>query len=137
MKLQEITIRFTDLDDARHVLKMCLNYFYAKDLETAQIQLRQVSASPITKELEVLTTRFDGYLADYLLAQHESDVELETADPVPEADTEAEADEPLSDDPLSTKRMPKRKSRQITKAELENRVKDMEIKESTDADGSE
>jgi hypothetical protein len=107
-------------------MKACLNYFYAKDLEQAQLLLRQASKSPMTKELELLSNRLDGYLGDALLNQYEAESEE-----APEKEEEPEEIQ-LADNPLSTKVLPKQKGRRVTKKELEERVAAMEEEENAE-----
>ena len=127
--METVEITFNDLEDLRQILNACLNYFVAKDLERAQIKFSAVAKSPLTQELEILKTRFDGYLADYLLLRHEAE-NAEDEEEVIEIDeeeieSEPEIEEPeLAAMPLGKTEFPKQKGRRVTKEELQKRAED-------------
>lgn len=72
MAIDETTILISDLEDTRIVLNAALNYFMARDMETAQLNFTNSRPSPLTSEIQRVKLRLDGVLGDYLLAEHES-----------------------------------------------------------------
>lgn len=136
-KLETVEILFTDLEEVRQVLSACASYFYAVDFERAQLAFSSVTKSPLTREIEVVQTRFDGYLGDYLRQRYEAglDQEINEEDEALEdeemPDTilgveidkseESESEEPLPSLPLGEPAKPKR-GRRITKKELQERA---------------
>jgi len=122
----ETIIQVKDIDDARHLLEACGNYFRALDVSNAQVELRSFSLSPLSLEIQKVKERFDGYLGDYLLHRHESDLEPENdlGDESPEdvvseapeaSETPSQAPEKLSDNPLGSKPKPKSPRKVVAK----------------------
>jgi len=113
----EITLK--DLEDVRQTLAACLTFMVARDLMESQAQMNNLRQSPLTNEVERMSTRFDGYMADHLLQLHEAslqDDEPDNGDSVmggPEPGFE-----PLSDAPLGAKAFPRQEGRRMTAEEL-------------------
>jgi hypothetical protein len=72
MAVDQTTILISDLEDTRIVLNAALNYFMARDMETAQLNFTASRPSPLTSEIQRVKQRLDGVLGDFLLEQHES-----------------------------------------------------------------
>lgn len=125
MPLEEMTILLSDLDEVRQVLAACLTYFQARDLSAAQIEFRAARPSPITAEVGRIKDRFDAYLGDYLLRQHEADLEEDgvVGDEVEEGAEDgsegvAEGVVELSTTPLGDFKKPNQKGRRLKAAEV-------------------
>lgn len=108
-----VEISLTDLEDARHVLSACLTLLTARDIEKAQANMMAQRPSALTQEVERMKERFDGHLADYLLAQHEAEVEAE-GEEAPD-----EEEEPLAASPLGEPTLPKQSGRRLTVEEIQ------------------
>lgn len=123
----EINIQLVDLEDVRQVLAASLLYFQAEDLQSAQVEFRASRPSPLTQEIERVKSRFDGYLGDYLLAQHEAllaedeeviEEDVEGAEDGSDELTEASEEDVLSSEPLGKFERPKQKGRRLEADEI-------------------
>lgn len=92
MAIDQTTILLSDLEDTRIVLNAVLNYFMARDMETAQLNFTASRPSPLTSEIQRVKVRLDGVLGDYLLQRHESDSGLDEDESF--LDAEEDLDEP-------------------------------------------
>ena len=115
--MTDIEITLADLEDTRHTLNACLSFFTARDLLNAQSQMRDFRASPLTDEVERLKSRFDGYLADYLLALHE-DEEDEALEDEDEEEEAPVVEEILADLPLGGGNLPRQQGRRLSREEI-------------------
>ena len=110
--MDTVAITISDLEDTRQVLKACLTFFQAEDLQKAQVSFSAPRPSPLTLEIEQANNRLQNYLGDYLLHRHEAlldeeddlDPEEDLEDPQDGSEELTEASEeeaePLSDSPL-------------------------------------
>lgn len=124
-EIKQIAIRLSDMEDMRHILNACLNFFTARDLSDAQVRLEVYRKSPITDEIERVKERLDGYLGDYLLAQYEEEhgevPEDDLVDELEEQEEEKqEEEEVLSSNPLGTVKTRRQAGRRLSKEELTN-----------------
>jgi hypothetical protein len=130
MAIDETTILVSDLEDTRIVLNAALNYFMARDMETAQLNFTNSRPSPLTSEIQRVKARLDGVFGDYLLAEHESrseafededdlDVEeyADDAEDGSEGLTEADLDI-LPDVPLGEPKTTRQKGRRLSVQEV-------------------
>jgi hypothetical protein len=119
----------SDLEDTRIVLNAALNYFQARDMETAQLNFTATRPSPLTAEIQRVKTRLDGVLGDYLLQQHESgsglyddesflddEEDAEDAEDGLQSLTEA-SQEPLPDAAFSEPKLSRQAGRRLTAKE--------------------
>jgi hypothetical protein len=113
-----VEISLTDLEDARHVLSACLTLLTARDIEKAQANMAAQRPSPLTQEVERMKERFDGHLADYLLARHEAKTEGGPAE------GEADEDDELVSAPLGEPNLPRQAGRRLTIEEMVQQVAD-------------
>jgi len=125
--MDTVAITLSDLEDIRQVLKACLTYFQAEDLQKAQVSFNVGRPSPLTLEIEQTHTRLQGYLGDYLLARHEALLDEEGEDD--EDDLEeaeeglqdaTEASEELSDSPLGGYKRPESRGQTLTAEDLQH-----------------
>lgn len=113
--MTDIVITLRDLDDARHTLGACLNYFIALDLADQQRRLANSGNSVLTQEIERVKSRFDSYMGDYLLQMHESELEAEEDS---EEEPEIPVEEGLAVQPLGHFEVPKQEGRRVSREEL-------------------
>lgn len=120
--MEVVEIYLNDLEEVRQVLAACQNYFLGRDLMEAQVEFRASRPSPLSAEISRLIERFNGYMGDYLLAQHEASLEEAEEDNESEDEGEGEGEEDeeaLSTSPLGEFVPPRQASRRLTKDELE------------------
>lgn len=124
-KTDTTEIFVSDLEDVRQVLGACLVMLQARDLIEAQVAFSGTRPSPLTAEVERTKNRFDGYFSDFLLAEHEAnleedDLDDEVAEHEPEegAESAAEASDDLSSSPLGTPRLPRQTGRRLKSDEV-------------------
>ncbi len=123
--VEPVAVQFSDVEDTRQVLKACLNYFTAIDVQEAQLGFTSLRKSPLSAEVERVTQKLSSYLGDYLRERYESGL-LEEDDPediydlddTPVVDEELE---PLSGSPLGGVDLPRQTGRLVTTEELRER----------------
>lgn len=123
---ETVAVQFNDIEDVRQVLAACLTYFQAEDLQKAQVAFSATRPSPLTMEIERMFTRYHGYMGDYLLAQHEAEVDEEDSqdeDSLEEAPNGSEPvqepfGEELSDSPLGEFKPPRQEGRRLSAEEV-------------------
>ncbi len=124
--LNEVVIQFSDLEDTRQIIDACLNYFFARDLSESQRNLEiTTQKSPIVQELEIVKSRLENYLGDYLRGQYEEGLDGAEVDEVePEPELEPAVEEALAELPLGKPVLPKQKGRRVSRKELQERDED-------------
>jgi len=114
-----VEITLNDLEDARQTFAACLTFLVARDVMESQASMNNLRQSPLTTEVERLSARFDGYLADYLLQKHQAEQEALDADNGDAVMGGPEPDfEPLSDAPLGQFSPPRQAGRRLTGTDL-------------------
>ena len=109
-KLQEIPIMFHDLEMFRTTLLAVQTFLEAQDMAKNQLNmLSELRFSPLTQDVQHGVKRIEGLVGDYLVIEHFS----------PSAPSEVcyEPMEPLPENPLGTKKIPKAPKMVIDDAE--------------------
>jgi hypothetical protein len=98
--LQEIPVLLKDLELFRTTMLAVQTFLEAQDMAKCQLNMWDTKFSPLTQDVQHGVKRIEGLIGDYLVQQH-FDETMEIA-------TEVEQElEPLSENPMMTKRLPK------------------------------